>query len=83
MKPLWNNILVRIQKSETKVGGIVIPGQENTKTTKGEVLAIGDNVIVVEVGNVVFLAKEEGFPVEIDGETLYVYSDCNILGVCK
>lgn len=83
MKPLWNNVLVRIKKSETKVGGIVIPGQENTKTAKCEVVAVGEQVTSLSAGNIAFFRKEDGFPVEIEGETLFVFPDSSALGICS
>lgn len=82
MRPLWNNVLLRTKKSETKVGGIVIPGQENTKSTKASVLSVGDGTSKVKVGQTVFVAKEKLIPLDIKGETLHICIEKDILGVC-
>tara|TARA_B100000900_G_scaffold400666_1_gene404543 strand:+ start:753 stop:1010 length:258 start_codon:yes stop_codon:yes gene_type:complete len=83
MKPLWSYVLVRIKKTETKVGGIVVPGQENTKTAKGVVVAVGDSTQTLKVGQTVWVDKESYFPVDVKGETLYVLEEMCVLGVCS
>jgi co-chaperonin GroES (HSP10) len=83
MKPIWANVLIRVKKAETKVGGIVIPGQENNKTSKAEILSVGEEVEELKVGQTVWVSKEKLLPIEVSGETLYVCDKVSVLGVCS
>lgn len=80
-------------------GGILLPDTAKKKTCRGVVLAVGpgkpcealamvnkDNFQLrpaVEVGQTVVLAEYAGNPVEVDGETLVVTSESNILAVVR
>lgn len=93
IRPLHDKVLLKREEVETKsAGGIVLTGSAAPKSTRGKVLAVGngrtlDNGTVlplnVKVGDVVifneFGAKEE----KIDGETVLILSEDNILAIVE
>ena len=91
VKPLRDRVLVRrIEESEQKVGGIVIPDTAKEKPLQAEVLAVGSGRILdsgqkvelaVKKGDKVLIGKWTGTEVKIDGEELLILKEDEILGV--
>lgn len=68
-EPLGEKILVEPTPAETKTAsGLIIPdvGQDTPQT--GKVLAIGPDVKVLGVGDVVMFGKFAGLTVKVDGK---------------
>ena len=82
MKPLFNNLLIRAQKAQQKVGGIVVPGNNNTETGTAEVVALGEEVTRVSIGQHLYYAKSDAKKVNVNGEDLYILQEKFVLGVC-
>jgi chaperonin GroES len=91
VKPLRDRVLVRrIEESEQKVGGIIIPDTAKEKPLQAEVLAVGSGRILdsgqkveltVKKGDKVLIGKWTGTEVKIDGEELLILKEDGILGV--
>jgi co-chaperonin GroES (HSP10) len=62
LRPIGQKVLVRHHEDETRVDEIFMP--ENRKyvgLAKGTVLAVGDTVEDIEVGDVAYFARQLGF----------------------
>ena len=90
-RPLHDRVVVRrLDQEEKTSGGIIIPDTAQEKPMEGEVVAVGpgaragdDSVIgpAVAPGNRVLFGKWSGTEVEIDGETLTIMQESDIMGV--
>lgn len=67
MKPLFNNILIAPVEVNT-----ILRTQENSLCEYGEVQAIGDEVKVVKVGDIIGYTIWGMKKLQKDGETFYV-----------
>ena len=86
IKPLADRVLVRPAAAEEKTtGGIIIPDSAKEKPLKGEVLAVGhgtkDEEMVVKNGDQVLYGKYAGTEIEVDGETLLIMRQSDILAI--
>ena len=84
IKPLADRVLVVPAPAEEKtIGGIIIPDTAKEKPLKGEVVAVGngtkDEEMVVKVGDTVLYSKYAGSEFKIDGETLVIIRQSDIL----
>jgi len=92
-RPLHDNVLVkRLEPSEEKWGGIIIPDTAKEKPQEGNVLAVGPGKrlddgtrrsVGVAVGNKVLFGKYAGTEITIDGEELLVMRESDLLGVIE
>jgi chaperonin GroES len=92
-RPLHDNVLVkRLEASEEKVGGIIIPDTAKEKPQEGNVLAVGPGKlqddgtrrpVEVAVGNKVLFGKYAGTVVTVEGEELLVMRESDLLGVIE
>lgn len=93
IRPLHDRVIVRRMEEETTTsGGIVLPGSATEKPDQGEVLAIGKGKILengdvrpmdLQVGDKVLFGKYSGTEVKIDGETIMVMREEDIMGVIE
>ena len=67
MKPLFNNILVKPTETDT-----ILRSQEGFLCEYGEVIAIGDEVKVVKVGDIIGYTFWGMKKLEKDGEKFYI-----------
>lgn len=92
-RPLHDHVLVkRLEASEERVGGIIIPDTAKEKPQEGEVLAVGPGKLLddgtrrnvaVAAGNKVLFGKYAGTEITIDGEEMLVLRESDILGVVE
>ena len=92
-RPLHDNVLVkRLEASEEKVGGIIIPDTAKEKPQEGNVLAVGPGKLQddgtrrpvgVVAGNKVLFGKYAGTEVTVEGEELLVMRESDLLGVIE
>lgn len=90
LKPILDRVLIR-RIEEEKDGKIVIPEQYRQQSNKGEVVAIGDFVImggqkillstIINVGDKVLFGEYNTEKVEADGEQLELVRVQDIRGV--
>lgn len=93
IRPLNDRVIVKRLEVETKsAGGIVLTGSAAEKSSKGEVLAVGngrtlDNgqvkAVDVKVGETVLFGNYIEKAEKIDGEEVLIMKEENILGVVE
>ncbi len=90
VRPLGDRVVIKnVETEETTKSGIVLPGTAKEKPQMAEVLAVGPGgnvdgkevTMVVEVGQKVIYSKYAGTEVKIDGETLILVRQSDILAV--
>ena len=92
IKPLGDRVVIKMLESEeTTKGGIILAAASQEKPQTAEILAVGPGGIVdgkevqmqVKVGDKVILSKYSGTEVKIDGETLIVVRQNDILAIVE
>lgn len=94
LRLLSNRVAVKEAKvAEMTPGGIVLPEDAKEKPTKGVVMAAGPGFtdsstghvtpMSVAVGDVVIYGKYSGKPIEVNGESLRVLDESEILAVVE
>ena len=89
--PLGDKVVVRpLDAEETTAGGIVIPDTAQEKPQQGRVLSVGDGRLLkdgtrakhdVSEGDRVLYGKYSGTEVEVDGESLLIMSEDDIMAI--
>jgi len=92
-RPLHDRVLVKPMEQETKTaGGIIIPDTAKEKPMQGEVLAVGAGArsedgkvtpLDVKVGDKVLYGKWSGTEIKIEGDTLLVMRESDLMGVIE
>ena len=90
-KPLHDRIVVEpLDQEEKTVGGIIIPDTAKEKPMQGKVTAVGPGgrgddgklaPLDVKKGDRVLYGKWSGTEVELDGKTLLIMRESDIMGV--
>ncbi len=86
IKPLADRVLIKpAPAEETTLSGIIIPDSAKEKPLRGTVLATGDGTkdekMVVKEGDTVLYGKYAGTEIELDGDTLLIMRQSDILGI--
>ena len=91
MRPLRDRILVeRVEESEQRIGGIIIPDTAREKPQQGRVIAVGKGRINdkgdvfpldVKEGDTVLFGKYSGQEIKLHGEEYLIMREEEILGV--
>ena len=89
--PLSDRVLVqRIDQTETKKGGIIIPDTAKEKPQEGKVIAVGPGRLTedgkrvtpeVKKGQKVLIGKYSGTEIKIDGDDFVILREDDILGI--
>ncbi|MCE0555617.1 MULTISPECIES: co-chaperone GroES [Motilimonas] len=94
IRPLHDRVIVRRQEQESKsAGGIVLTGSAATKSTRGEIIAVGNGRILengdvkaldVKVGDTIIFSEGYGVKTEkLNGEEVLIMSEGDILAVVE
>ncbi len=93
LRPLGDRVIVKpLEEEETKKAGLYIPDTAKEKPVRGEVVAVGNGKILdngtrvpidVKQGQKVIFAKYGGTEVKIEGETLVILSERDLLAVLE
>ncbi len=93
IRPLHDRVIVRrTEEEKTTKSGLIIPDSATEKPSKGEIIAVGngrinDNGDVlsldVKVGNQVLFAQYAGTEIKVDGETLLVMREDDIVAIIE
>lgn len=94
IRPLHDRVIVkRLEVESTSAGGIVLTGSAAEKSTRGEVLAVGNGRILengslreldVKIGDTVIFNEGYGVKKEkIDGEEVLILSESDILAIVQ
>jgi len=90
IRPLHDRVVIRRMEEETtSAGGIVLPGSAAEKPTQGEVVAVGNGQVTdngvraldVKVGDSVMFGQYAGTEITVDGESLLIMSENDIVAV--
>ena len=91
VRPLHDRLIVeRIEDTEQKVGGIIIPDTAKEKPQQGRVIAVGkgkvqeDGTVTpldVKAGDKVLFGKYSGQEIKLDGTEYFIMREDEILGV--
>jgi chaperonin GroES len=90
-KPLGSRVLVKRKATEEVTsGGLIIPEVAKERPSEGIVRAVGDgdrddrgNIIPMTIskGDTVLFGKWSGTEIDIDGESLLIITEKDILGI--
>ncbi len=90
-RPLYDRILVEREEEETTTaGGIVLPDAAKEKPIKGVIKAAGNGkllnsgktcALTVKVGDKILFGKYAGTEVKLEGKTLVIMREEDIMGV--
>ena len=94
LRPLHDRVIIKRSEAETKsAGGIVLTGSAAEKSTRGEIVAVGNGRILengdvkpldVKVGDSVLFNDGYGVKTQkIDGEEYLIMSESDILAVVE
>ncbi|MBY5569689.1 co-chaperone GroES [Rhizobium leguminosarum] len=92
-RSLHDRVVIRRAEGDVKSkGGIIIPDAAKEKPQQGEVVAVGPGLrdksgslvpLDVEVGDLILFGKWSGSEVTIDGETLLIMKETDIMGIVE
>jgi chaperonin GroES len=93
VKPLRDRVMVRrIEETEQKVGGIIVPDTAREKPQQAEVVAVGSGRVLdngqrmpltLKAGDKVLIGKWSGTEVKIDDEEYLILKEDEVLGVLQ
>ena len=93
VRPLHDRIIVRrIEETDQKVGGIIIPDTAKEKPQQGKVIAAGkgklndDGKLVpldVKEGDLILFGKYSGQEIKLEGEDYLIMREDEVLGVIE
>ena len=93
VRPLHDRIIVqRIEESEQKVGGIIIPDTAKEKPQQGKVIAVGQGKykddgsrqpLDVKAGDTILFGKYSGQEIKIDGEENLIMREDEVLAILE
>jgi chaperonin GroES len=91
VRPLRDRLLVkRIEETEQRVGGIIIPDTAKEKPQTAKVIAVGKGRVTdkgdvfpldVKAGEYVLIGKYAGTEIKLDGEEYLIVREEEVLGV--
>ena len=92
-RPLHDRIIVeRIEESEQKIGGIIIPDTAKEKPQQGKVIDVGKGRVEkdgkvtpldVKPGDTVLFGKYAGQEIKLDGSEYLIIREEEVLGVIE
>jgi len=90
-RPLHDRVVIEPIEAETKTaGGIIIPDNAKEKPSQGKVLAVGPGArddsgkvqkLDVKAGDTVLYGKWSGTEVKLDGKTVMIMRESDIMGI--
>jgi chaperonin GroES len=93
VRPLHDRVIVeRIEESEQRVGGIIIPDSAKEKPQQGKIIAAGKGRVEkdgkvtpldVKAGDTVLFGKYAGQEIKIDGNEYLIMREEEVLGVIE
>ena len=93
IRPLQDRVIIkRMEEEKTSEGGIIIPDSATEKPIKGEVVAVGNGLVLdngeirpldLKVGDKVLFGKYSGTEVKLEGEELLVMKEDAVMAVLE
>lgn len=83
-KPLGLRVLIeRTQEENKTASGIIIPDNAKEKPLQAKVIAVGNEVEEINVGDTVVFAKYSGTELALEGKEYLVLNSDDILGIIE
>ena len=80
LRPIKKNIIVKIiEKEKVTSSGIILKSADPAEVNRAEVIAIGSDVTLVEVGQTILPNWNAARPSKIDDESFYVVSEDEVV----
>jgi chaperonin GroES len=93
IRPLHDRVVVRrVEEEKTTASGLIIPDSATEKPSEGEIIAVGkgktsDNgsiiALDVKIGDKVLFGQYAGTEIKVDGETLLMMREDDIVAVVE
>jgi chaperonin GroES len=93
VRPLHDRVIVeRIEETEQRIGGIIIPDTAKEKPQQGKIIAAGKGRIEkdgkvtpldVKAGDTILFGKYAGQEIKIDGNEYLIMREEEVLGVIE
>jgi chaperonin GroES len=93
VRPLHDRIIVqRLEESEQKIGGIIIPDTAKEKPQQGKIIAAGGGKskddgkrvpLDVKAGDTILFGKYSGQEIKLDGEEYLIMREDEVLAVIE
>lgn len=93
LRPLHDRVLVkRLEESEQKIGGIIVPDTAKEKPQQAKVEAVGNGKLLesgervpldVKAGDRILFGKYSGSDIKIEGQEYLILKEDEILGVLE
>jgi len=93
VRPLHDRVIIeRIEETEQRVGGIIIPDSAKEKPQQGKIIAAGKGRIEkdgkvtpldVKAGDTILFGKYAGQEIKIDGKDYLIMREEEVLGVIE
>ncbi len=93
IRPLYDRVVVRrLEEEKTTASGLIIPDSATEKPSEGEIIAVGkgkisDNgsiiALDVKIGDKVLFGQYAGTEIKVDGETLLMMREDDIVAVVE
>ena len=93
VRPLHDRVIIeRIEETEQRVGGIIIPDSAKEKPQQGKIIAAGKGRIEkdgrvtpldVKAGDTILFGKYAGQEIKIDGNDYLIMREEEVLGVIE
>lgn len=91
-RPLFDRVAVRRDSAEKKIGSIIVPENHAEAPSLGEIIAAGPGrtddageliPLSVSVGQRIIFGKWSGSEIKLNGETLLIMREGDVLGVLE
>jgi len=93
VRPLHDRVIIeRIEETEQRVGGIIIPDSAKEKPQQGKIIAAGKGRVEkdgkvtpldVKAGDTILFGKYAGQEIKIDGNEYLIMREEEVLGVIE
>lgn len=80
LRPIKKNIIVKvIEKERVTSGGIILKSADPNEVNRAEVIAIGSDVTLIEVGQHILPNWNQARPSKFDEEDFYVVNEDDVV----
>ena len=66
IQPMKGKVLIKVEEAIEVIGGIILPDEAKEQPRRAEVMAVGKDVKLVEVGDTVYFTKYTGAEISDD-----------------
>ena len=80
IQPFGDRVVVKILLTETKVGGLLVTPTSKENSNKGEVVAIGEDVKSIKIGDTVLFNLGTGLSYSTSSNDYRILNEKDVLG---